>query len=164
MISITMLVVGLLAGLVVARFKGRKTGRWFEEFYAAVVFVGIGIGLLLFGFVPHVFFSDYIAKNIGWPTGSPFQVEVGLYNGCLGILGLLSYRYRGSFMQATVTMLSLFLIMAGANHLREMIMKGNYAPYNVQFILGDWLPAFVYVAMAVKYKRFLSERNGREQA
>jgi hypothetical protein len=164
MISIVMLVIALLVGAIVARFKGRKHGRSFEEFYATVVFVGIGISLILLGFVPHVFFPDYIAKNIGWPTGSPFQMEVGIYNGCFGVLGLLSYKFRRGFIQATVTGLSLFLVVAGANHLGEMIMKANYSPYNVQFIVGDWLPAFVYIFMAVKYGRSLSAKgNGKDR-
>jgi hypothetical protein len=35
---------------------------------------GGGIG----GFFGHVFISDSVAESIGWPTGNPFQLEVGL--------------------------------------------------------------------------------------
>lgn len=153
MISIVMLVVALIAGAIVARLSRKKTGGALEPFYATVVFVSIGLGCILFGFIPHVFFPDYIAKNIGWPTGSPFQFEVGIHNACWGILGLLALRYRGGFIQATVLGFSIFLIVAGANHLKGMIAQSNYAAYNVQFILGDWLPAFVLLFLAVKYRK-----------
>jgi Family of unknown function (DUF6790) len=39
-------------------------------------------------FIPQVFFADQSAKLIGWPTRSPFQVEVGVHDGAWGILGL----------------------------------------------------------------------------
>ena len=153
-----MLAIGLLVGAVAVRSRAGKAGGSFEQFYATVVLMS-GIGLILFGFIPHVFFSDYIARNIGWPTGSPFQMEVGFHDGCWGLLGLLSYKFRRGFIQATVIGLALFLIMAGVNHLGEMIIKANYAPYNVQYVLGDLLPALVFVVLAVKYKRFLSRLN-----
>jgi hypothetical protein len=159
MLNLIMLALGLLAGAVAVRLRREQSGRSFEQFYAMVVLVSIGLGLILFGFIPHVFFPDYIARNIGWPTGNPFQQEVGYYDGCFGLLGLLSYRYRRGFMQATVIGLTLFLLLAGTNHLLEMIAKANYAPYNVQYILGDLLPAFVYMFLAVKYKRFLSRMD-----
>ena len=46
----------------------------------ALVF-GVGIIGLPMGFIPHVFFPDQTAESIGWPTGSPFQFEVGLHDG-----------------------------------------------------------------------------------
>jgi hypothetical protein len=55
--------------------------------YALVLGVGV-IGLPL-GFIPHVFFPDYAAQSIGWPTGSPFQFEVGVHDGAWGVLGFL---------------------------------------------------------------------------
>src|SRR5262249_51982096 len=42
------------------------------------------------GFIPRVFFPDQTARSIGWPTGSPFQFEVGLHDGAWGVLGFLS--------------------------------------------------------------------------
>jgi hypothetical protein len=154
-----MLVAGLLAGTIVVRLTDRNSFESFEQFYAIVVLVSIGIELLVFGFVPHMFFSDYIAQGIGWPTGNPFQLEVGMHDGCWGILGLLSYKYRRGFIQATVIGTSIFLIMAGANHLWEAILRGNYSPYNAQYIIGDWLPAAVYLFLAMKYQRLLSEKH-----
>src|SRR5262249_34227450 len=63
--------------------------------YALVLDVGV-IGLPL-GFIPHVFFPDQAAELIGWPPGSPFQLEVGFHDGAWGLLGFLSILIGGSF-------------------------------------------------------------------
>jgi|SRR6476659_11107569 Family of unknown function (DUF6790) len=52
----------------------------------ALVF-GVGIIGLPMGFIPHVFFPDQTAESIGWPTGSPFQFEVGLHDGAFFVFG-----------------------------------------------------------------------------
>ena len=63
--------------------------------YALVLDVGV-IGLPL-GFIPHVFFPNQAAELIGWPPGSPFQLEVGFHDGAWGLLGFLSIWIGGSF-------------------------------------------------------------------
>jgi len=47
---------------------------------------GSGIG----GFIGHLFLADIVAESIGWPTGSPFQREMGVANVALGALGLIA--------------------------------------------------------------------------
>ena len=59
---------------------------------------GSGIG----GFFGHVFISDPVAESIGWPTGNPFQLEVGVANLALGILGIVAMSRRDGFREATV--------------------------------------------------------------
>jgi hypothetical protein len=151
MVILYLLFVGILSGLAWAWPHRHEPKIAFERFYVAVVFVAIGFNGIFFGFIPHVFFADYIATKIGWPTGSPFQFEVGVSDGCWGLLGFLSARYKQGFLQATTIGWSAFLIIAGANHLKETVMKGNYAPYNFQFIAGDLIPAAVFLLLAWKY-------------
>ena len=67
--------------------------------YALVLDVGV-IGLPL-GFIPHVFFPNQAADLLGWPPGSPFQLEVGFHDGAWGLLGFLSIWIGGSFWLAT---------------------------------------------------------------
>ena len=52
-------------------------------------------------FIPHVFYADEAAKLIGWPSGNPFQFEVGLHDGAWGILGFLCVFIGGGFWLAT---------------------------------------------------------------
>ena len=74
--------------------------------YALLLDVGV-IGFFL-GFVPHVLFADAAAQLIGWPTGSPFQFEVGIHDGAWGVLGLLCTWIGGTFWLATGLGWSLF--------------------------------------------------------
>src|SRR5215472_9540631 len=82
--------------------------------YALVLDVGV-IGLPL-GFIPHVFFADQAAQLIGWPTGSPFQFEVGFHDGAWGLLGVLCLWIRGSFWTATGLGWSFFMLGATYIH------------------------------------------------
>lgn len=116
--------------------------------YALVLDVG-GIGFFL-GFVPHIFFADAAARLIGWPTGSPFQFEVGIHDGAWGILGFLCILIGGTFWLATGLGWSLFMLGAKYGHIREMIIAGNYAPYNFLTIFSDglvglWLPLLLFL-------------------
>ena len=116
--------------------------------YALVLDVGV-IGLFL-GFVPHVFFADATAQLIGWPTGSPFQFEVGIHDGAWGVLGFLCIWIGGTFWLATGLGWSLFMLGATYGHIREVVIAGNYAPYNFLTIFSDgfvavWLSMLLFL-------------------
>jgi len=53
-------------------------------------------------FIVDVFYPTSIAQLLRWPTGSPFQFESGIANLSFGILGLLSIKFRGGFLLATL--------------------------------------------------------------
>jgi len=154
MIVLILLGIGIIAGFVRAWPHRGDPMIALERFYVAVIFFAIGVNGIFFGFIPHVFFADTSATKIGWPTGSPFQFEVGVHDGCWGLLGLLAARYKGGFLQATAIGWSFFLLFAGGNHLKETVLNGNYAPYNFQFIAGDLIPAAVFLLLAWKYSRY----------
>ena len=116
--------------------------------YALVFGVGV-IGLPL-GFIPHVFFADETARSIGWPTGSPFQFEVGLHDGAWGVLGFLCIWIGGLFWLATGLGFALFMLGASYGHVREMVIEANYAPYNfftafTDGFIGVWLLVLLYL-------------------
>jgi hypothetical protein len=116
--------------------------------YALLLAVGV-IGFLL-GFVPHVFFADAAAQLICWPTGSPFQFEVGIHDGAWGVLGFLCTWIGGTFWLATGLGWSPFMLGATYGHIREVIIAGNYAPYNFLTIFSDgfvavWLPVLLFL-------------------
>lgn len=116
--------------------------------YALVLDVGV-IGLLQ-GFIVHVFFADMAAELIGWPAGSPFQFEVGVHDGAWGILGFLCIWIGGGFRLATGLGWSLFMLGATFGHIRQMVLEGNYAPYNFLTIFSDgfiaiWLLVLLYL-------------------
>lgn len=116
--------------------------------YALVLDVGV-IGLFL-GFIPHVFFADQAARLIGWQPGSPFQFEVGVHDGAWGILGFLCVWIGGLFWLATGLGWSLFMLGATYGHVHQMMLAGNYAPYNFLTIFSNgfiavWLLVLLYL-------------------
>lgn len=95
-----------------------------------------GFGLFgILGAAGHVLNADAIAKSIGWPTGSPFQTEVGIANLAFGILGLLCYFKRDGFWLATILGEVIFFMGAGVLHIYQMYAYGNFAPNNAGLIL-----------------------------
>src|SRR4029450_6049960 len=74
--------------------SSRSRDRKIETFLLYLFGIGVagsGIG----GFFGHFFISDSVAKSIGWPTGNPFQLEVGFANLAIGITGSVSRQSRG---------------------------------------------------------------------
>ena len=85
--------MGWAVGLVMLLFdKGSKNIQTISQtllLYQLTVTIGL-MGLLsAYG---HLFMSDKIAKQIGWQTGSMFQIELG-YCG-MGLMGILSFWFR----------------------------------------------------------------------
>jgi len=151
--------IGLGIGFARARKRKDDKAFFYEQLYLSLVFLVVGLNGVFLGFLPHVFFSDYVAGTIGWAKGSPFQLEVGYHNGCWGVLGLLSPWFKGGFALASGIGFSLFLLLAGWGHLRETLFHGNFEPGNFGFIAGDILPGILLLVLArLYYKRTL--KNG----
>ncbi|MGH6749332.1 MAG: DUF6790 family protein [Methyloceanibacter sp.] len=119
--------------------------------YALVLGVGV-IGLPL-GFIPHVFFANETARAIGWPTGSPFQFEVGVHDGAWGVLGFLCIWIGGTFWLATGLGWALFMLGATYGHIRDTVLEGNYAPYNFLTIFSDGFIALWLLVLLWLYWR-----------
>src|SRR5262249_714424 len=137
MVHVVMVLLSLVLPLVhLPITKGPSTRRNVLRVFrlSAFVFKGGGVGLRV-GFIPHVLFADQAAELIGWPKGSMFQFEVGVHDGAWGILGFLCVFFGGGFWLATAIGNSFFMFGAAWGHVRELIVEGNYAPYNL-------MPAF----------------------
>ena len=152
--------VGLALGVAGAYKHRSDKAVFYEKLLLPVIFLTVGINGVLMGFIPHVFFSDKIADQMGWAKGSPFQLEVGYHDACWGVIGLLSAWFKGGFLLATGIGWSLFLLLAGWGHLRETVVHHNYAPYNFQFIAGDILPAILILALCYQYHKHSYKRGG----
>ncbi|HUV26790.1 MAG TPA: DUF6790 family protein, partial [Anaerolineales bacterium] len=62
----------------------------FLIFLFALGVAGSGIG----GFFGHLFLSNQVAEAVGWPAGSPFQLEMGFANLVIGVLGIIAVGRR----------------------------------------------------------------------
>jgi hypothetical protein len=130
--------------------------------YAFVLDVGV-IGFV-FGFIPHVFFADQAARLIGWPTGSPFQFEVGIHDGAWGILGFLCVWIGGGFWLATGLGWALFMLGATFGHVHQMLLESNYAPYNFLTIFSDGFIAVWLLVLLYAWHRRIGFGNGAPKA
>ncbi len=116
----------------------------------------IGVQGFLLGFIPHIFFPDYTAAQIGWAAGSPFQFEVGFHDGAWGILGFLAIWIRGTFWIGAGVGWSFFMLGATYGHIKDTLIHNNYAPYNFLMIFVD---GFIAVYILVLLYLYFKERE-----
>jgi hypothetical protein len=116
---------------------------------ALVFAVGVGGLVAAFG---HTVVRDQVAESIGWPTGSPFQLEVGFANLAIGVAGVMSAWYSGRFWLATIVVVSVFLVSAAVGHIVDMVRSHNFAPGNagLVFWLDLALPGLLWLLYATQ--------------
>lgn len=119
--------------------------------YLMVIFIGLS-GLM--AFVGHAFMARQIAVKIGWQP-SPFQFEVAVADLAFGVLAILCFWLRREFWTATGIGSAVFLLGCAFGHFRDMILQGNYAPYNVGPVL--WLndlavPIFILILLLLRQR------------
>lgn len=134
----------LMAGGLVAFDKttrGRqRRAEVFLMFLFALGLAGSGIG----NFVAHFFMSDVVAESIGWPAGSPFQLEVAFANLAIGVLGIIAAARRDGFREATVIAATVFSVGATVVHVMDIVETGNLAPGNTwQNVINLLRPALL---------------------
>jgi hypothetical protein len=123
------LIAAVIAGIHI-RVKNLQGTQALEIFLMWQIAVGLGLEYLYAG-MGHLLMADQIAQSIGWPTGSPFQREVGMWDTAMGIVGLLCLKFRDTgFWTATVLGAGIFSVSAGIGHVYEMVVNGNYAANN----------------------------------
>ena len=141
--------------------SSRPRERRLELFLLYLFGVGVagsGIG----GFFGHVFISDPVAESIGWPTGNPFQLEVGVANLALGILGIVAMGRRDGFREATVIAATVLGVGATVVHVMDVIESGNLAPGNTIQNISNLLRPALLIAFLAASRR--AERSPASQA
>lgn len=104
--------------------------KFIESFLSYILFFNMGLMGLLAAYA-HVFMGPETAKSIGWEPGSPFQYEIGMANLAFGVLGILSYWFRGSFWNASIIGWSVLLLGCFIGHIINYYTENNTAPYNI---------------------------------
>jgi hypothetical protein len=117
--------------------------------------LALGLGLsLVWSAIGHLFLADQVAQSIGWPTGSPFQSEVGMWDGAMGIAGLLCLKFKKDFWTAVVIGPGLFLFGAGVGHLWELVVNQDTAPNNAGGVMYlDLLYPIFLATLLIWYRR-----------
>ena len=141
--------------------SGRSRERSLEIFLLYLFGVGVagsGIG----GFFAHFFLSESVAESIGWPTGSPFQLEVAFANLTVGVLGIVAVGRRDGFREATVIAVTIFGVGATIVHVMDIIETGNLAPGNTIQNIGNLLKPALLIGFLAASRR--AERSPDSEA
>lgn len=153
-------------GLIIAlcNLVYRKKPVTYYSVIEVVLLWQLVCGFGLFGIIGasgHILNADVIAESIGWPTGNPFQTEVGIANLAFGILGILCYFKRDGFWLATILGEFVFFVGAGILHIYQVYIYGNYAPNNAGLILYfDIIYPVVILCLYALYKHM----GGKERS
>lgn len=131
MIFIVCYLLGWLVGLIMLLLSdGPKNIHTIAEIFLGCQLT-VTVGLMgLSAAYGHLFMSDKVAKQIGWQTGSMFQIELGYCCLGMGLMGIASFWYRDNFWLATIIFTSTFLSGAAFVHIKEMTKNGNFSPGN----------------------------------
>lgn len=140
----------LLAGLVIALDKSTSSRERRLEVLLIFLF-GLGVaGSGIGNFIAHFFLSDMVAESIGWPAGSPFQLEIAFANLSIGVLGMVAVGRRDGFREATVIAVTIFGVGATIVHIMDILETGNLAPGNtLQNVLNLLKPALLILFLTM---------------
>jgi hypothetical protein len=93
--------------------------------------------VLLVSAVMHSVFAKSTAKSIGWKTNG-FQYELSFVSLGLGLGCLYAINHNVASLISISIPIIVFLFLAGANHVREVIRQKNYAPNNTLILIWDF--------------------------
>ena len=119
----------LLAGLATAVDRRARTREHRLELFLIFMFA-FGAASGIAGALGHLFASDLVAESIGWPPGSPFQLEMGFANLAGGVLAAIAVSRRDGFREATVLSGAIVSVGAFTVHMIDIIQHGNLSPGN----------------------------------
>jgi len=154
-----MLAVSLIA-ITVHLFltKDRNAKKVVEVTLLYLLVICFGIGTMMAGAF-HVFDGPEVAKMIGWEPGSPFQYELGVADISLGLTCFLCFFIRGSFWLAAIIAQSVFLFGCMIGHVRDMLLSGNTAAYNIgpTIIVANLIIPLLVISLYIALRRL--EKN-----
>ena len=155
--------VAVIGGLIHIRRVGvhRPAGRAAEIMLLWVFGAVVGVGGLIVA-SSHLLFADFIAGQIGFPSGNPFQFEVAVANLSYAVLGLACLRYRGRFWDATAIGFAIFYWGATVGHLQQYFAHHNNAPYNAGPILITDIGSPLLILVLLLWLRSAQRRAAAE--
>lgn len=164
MLSVVYLVIALVSAFVriIITKRGASGQEKVRIFLLHLIIMCIGVQGIL-AFYAHAFMADFVAEQIGWAPGSPFQFEMAITNLSYGALGFLCIRFKGNFWIAVVTGNLILLLGAAYGHFAQMA-KGDHSPYNSGIFLyvGDIIIPIVIFILMIYY--FVSLNKIKQQA
>ncbi|MFZ0565927.1 MAG: DUF6790 family protein [Chlamydiales bacterium] len=153
MYPLALFIIAVLAACIHFFISKKKTfARFIELSLAYMIPLNIGVATLI-GFISHAFFGPETAEQIGWPAHNPFQFEVAVGNLAMSAAGFLCIWQKKGFWLATTIFSGIFFLGAAVGHIVQMVVHGNYSPYNSGpfLYIGDIAIPLVYLTLALIY-------------
>ncbi len=142
----TLVIAWILTLLDVAAPGGTPDESTMESAMRWLLFIPGGFMFLASG-VMHTVFAKSTARNIGWQTNG-FQYEIGFVSLGLGLAGIIAANSAEPAWLPIAVAQSVFLVLAGANHVREIVKDKNLSPGNTLILLYDFgLPVSYLIAL-----------------
>jgi hypothetical protein len=136
----------LAAGHILLDRQARTPARRIELIIIYLLAISVGVNGLS-GAFGHIFLSDLVAEGVGWPTGSPFQLEMGFANLLVGVLGLMAISRRDGFRTAAILATTILGLGATTVHLWDIAAAGNLAPGNTIQNVGNLLDPVLLIGL-----------------
>ncbi|MEW6011653.1 MAG: hypothetical protein CIT03_05150 [Methanobacterium sp.] len=154
--GLTLMVIILM---LIRNRNNLNTHKVFEILLIPALVLLVGFGSI-WAFIGHFFLSAQIAASIGWPAGSPFQLEVAFANLAFGILGILCWKFRDNFWTATIIGVTTFYWGATYVHIMDIINTGNFAPGNAGIALYiDIIIPLALIILLIGYKKTIPQKK-----
>ena len=101
-------------------------------------------GLLgVLGFISNVLFAHNTARRLSWPSG-PFQIKYGFSQLTIGVLGVMTLWFKGSFWLAVLVSMYIYGISGLWTHIQSMRL-----PQKRLFHVGN-------IVMDILYQLFIT--------
>ncbi len=115
--------------------------------------IGVGGFITSTTIIFHTLFAEETAQSIGWAAGNPFQMEVGVANLAIGIVGFLGFWHRDFWLPYIISR-SIFSWGAGFVHVVDILENANFSPGNAGAILyADFILPFISITLYILYPR-----------
>lgn len=162
MLSVVLFVIAVVCTFATLAYKRDwRLPQSVEVFLGYVFLFCVGIMSLLAAYA-HVFMGPETAQSIGWPSGSPFQFEIGMANLSYGVLGVLAFWIRGRFWDACAIGWSVFVLGCFYGHLVQYYQFHDVAPYNIGYPIWFYdlaLPIVVLTALSYLHLIYICARK-----
>jgi len=145
--------LGAIIALIHIRWKKMERAEAVGTFLMWQLAIGFGLSYL-YAATGHLLLADKVAESIGWPAGSPFQREVGMWDGAMGICGLLCLKFREDFWTAVIIGFGIFSISAGLGHVYELVAHADFSPNNAGAVMYiDLFYPLILAGLLIWYRR-----------
>ncbi len=149
--QIAVTVISIAVHLLATRGKERR-----ETTLEVITIYTIGLAgwfSISSGIFGHILYADEVARSIGWPLNSGFQMELAFAAIGIGLIGAIGF-WRRSFWLPFIFAKTTFMWGAGITHIFHMLQYDNFSPSNTGIVVyWDFLLPVILILLYFLYQR-----------